>query len=100
MTNVSFEEETLAPTYTRAIPKQSAGLTALLIRWGVAKDTRSANVVLIGVAVCSLVLTFFLLRTALVPENNLTPEQQRQIEWMSQGNVGPAPESFMPTTQR
>jgi len=57
---VQFDEQNFAQMQNSTFG-QPKGLSAKLINWGIAKDQKSANVVLIVVLVVTLVLTLFLM---------------------------------------
>jgi len=53
---------------------QPKGISAKLINWGIAKDQKSANVVLIVVLILALVLTLFLIFSTGSSKNDFNTE--------------------------
>lgn len=64
MPNVEFDENNLPMGRFTPGVGQSPGLVKLVIKLGIAKDERNANYVLIGIAVCAILLTIFVLKNS------------------------------------
>ncbi len=59
MPNVQFQEE---QSYQRfGAPKPQGGLIGLVMKFGLAKNQKDAQIVLIGVLILVLILTFFMI---------------------------------------
>ncbi len=64
---VTFDEEdSIVPQRPKAAEKKST-FTKLIIQWGLAKDDKQAQYVLLGIAVVGIAITFFNIFVFLVP---------------------------------
>jgi hypothetical protein len=78
MSDVDFNEDTYAagPRRTDTPQKESGGLSGMIIRWGLAKNSTEANQILIGIIFISLLIAGFLVVPTLhafTPAKILTP---------------------------
>jgi len=63
MSNVEFEENSFSKESFRTAIKGGL-ITRLLFKYGVVKSEKEANLVLIAIAVCALILTFFVVKNS------------------------------------
>jgi hypothetical protein len=80
MVDVQFEEErnytnTATPSYSSV--KKSGGITALLIKWGIAKNDSGAKVVMIGIIIVCVIISVLVITNTGPAENLLTEEELR-----------------------
>lgn len=64
MPNVEFDENNLPGGRFTPEAGQSPGLVKFIIKSGIVKDEKSANYILIGIAVCAILLTIFVLKNS------------------------------------
>lgn len=87
MSEVTFEEEQGYPTSRLISERASRGLMGLVIKTGIAKTEKEANIVLIVIAVGALIATVFVLMSG-PRSSGPTPEDLQIINDMRQSGSG------------
>ena len=76
MSDLEFESDgEYAPRYGSDEPK---GFTGLVMRWGLAKDKKTAGYILLGVAIAAVLLAIIL--PAVFGEGGRAPEPQAKVD--------------------
>jgi hypothetical protein len=87
MSEVTFQEEQGFPASHPTSPQKSTGLIGLVLKTGLAKTEKEANVILIIIAVCALAATVFVLMSG-PRSSGPTPEDLQIINDMRQSGSG------------
>lgn len=95
MSDVVFDEGTaqisVRPIYKRAY----GGITKWLIEHDIARDERSANIVMLVATSAILVMTLLVFRVTFTKPEKVPFEQEREQDWLKQGHTGKPPPDFM-----
>lgn len=64
MSNVEFEENNYSDNRFAPVSNEPSKLVKLILKTGLVKDEKQASYVLIGIAVCAVLLTFFVIKNS------------------------------------
>ena len=81
MDNIQFSEEQSLPNQNNYSPVKKSAFANKLVSWGVAKDEKTANIIMVGFAIVCLLTSFYIFaRTLGIGQGNSQPLEPRELD--------------------